>query len=108
MSKFKFHRNCAFQMTFSNEFTVSLSSAGGSYSDNRKLGYLSIDPIQNDVKYIEVACWSENNSRFIRLSENDDMLGYIKADEVASIIEVVSKAKNEKEIIEGVIKLGIK
>jgi hypothetical protein len=109
MSKFKFHRNCIFQMTFSNGFTVSLSSIGGSYSDNRNLEYTSVNPTQNEVECIEVACWNEViDGNFVRLGKNDDVLGYVEADKVASIIEVVSKAKNEEEIIEGIIKLGIK
>ena len=108
MSKFKFHRNCIFQMTFSNDFTVSLSSIGGSYSDNRNLEYTSVNPTQNEVECIEVACWNDNmDNNFVRLGEYDDVLGYVDADKVASIIEVVCKAKNEEEIIEGVIKLGI-
>jgi len=109
MSKFKFHRNCIFQMTFSNGFTVSLSSTGGSYSDNRNLEYTSVNPTQNEVECIEVACWNEViDGNFVRLGKNDDVLGYIETDQVASIIDVVSKAKNEEEIIEGIIKLGIK
>jgi hypothetical protein len=107
MSKFKFHRNCVFQMTFSNGFTVSLSSIEGSYSDNHTLGYTSVDTTQNEVTRIEVACWNETmDHNFVRLGESDDVLGYIDADQVASIIDVVAKAKNEEEIIEGVIKLG--
>ena len=108
MNKFKFHRNCVFQMTFSNGFTVSLSSVGGSYSDNRNLEYTSVNSIQNQVARIEVACWNEaTNGCLIRLGEYDDVLGYINTDQVASIIDVIARAKNEEEIIEGVTKLGI-
>jgi hypothetical protein len=41
------------------------------------------------------------------LGEYDDVLGYINTDQVASIIDVIARAKNEEEIIEGVTKLGI-
>ena len=108
-NKFKFHRNCVFQMTFENGFTVSLSSTGGSYSDNRNEPFNNINPTQNEVERIEVACWNENeNGFFIRLGEYDDVLGYVNTDQVASIIALVAKAKNEDEIIEGVTQLGIK
>ena len=106
--KFQFHRNCVFQMTFENGLTVSLSSVGGSYSDNRYVGYLDINSDNNEVELIEVACWkSDDDIGFVRLGEYDDMLGYIPTDQVASIIAVIAKAKNEEEITEGIAQLGI-
>jgi hypothetical protein len=96
-------------MTFSNGFTVSLSSVGGSYSDNRNLEYTSVNPTRNEVECIEVACWNDTmDNNFVRLGKNDDVLGYINTDQVAFIIDVIARAKNEEEIIEGVTKLGIK
>jgi hypothetical protein len=97
-------------MTFENGFTVSLSSTGGSYSDNRNVDYTEgISPVQNIVERLEVACWDEiKDGNFIRLGEYDDILGYINTDQVASIIAVIAKAKNEEEIIEGMTQLGIK
>jgi len=96
-------------MTFANGFTVSLSSVGGSYSDNKNVGYFDINRDANEVEVIEVACWNQiKDGNFVRLSEYDDILGYIETDQVASIIDVIAKAKNEDEITEGIAKLGIK
>lgn len=108
MSKIVFHRNCVFQMTFENGFSISLSSTGGSYSSNRDVLYDNISPNRNTVETIEVACWDEEeDGNFVPLSPFDDVVGYVKADQVAQYIAIVSQARSAEEIKEKVKELGI-
>ena len=108
MSKIVFHRNCVFQMTFENGFSISLSSTYGSYSSNRHTPYDEISPNRNIVETIEVACWDENDEGvFVPLSPFDDVVGYVKADQVAQYIAIVSQARSAEEIKEKVKGLGV-
>jgi len=108
MSKIVFNRNCLFQMTFENGFSISLSSTYGSYSSNRNIPYNEISPNRNTVETIEVACWDEEeDGTFVPLSPFDDVVGYVKADHVAQYIAIVSQARSVEEIKEKVKGLGV-
>jgi len=94
-------------MTFENGFSISLSSTGGSYSSNRDIPYNEISPNRNEVETIEVACWDEEeDGTFVPLSPFNDVVGYVKADQVAQYIAIVSQARSVEEIKEKVKGLG--
>lgn len=69
-----------FHMTFENGYTVSVQFGYGNYSANRydcKYGE-DVPP----SKTAEFAAWDANNNWVRFDGENDDVIGYITADEV--------------------------
>lgn len=87
--------NSGFHITFGNGYTVSVHWGAGTYSHKIKDSYPFIKS-----KDAEVAIWHESDCEFIDpqrfIDENlnnwgDDVAGYVKPEQVATIIANVSK-----------------
>jgi hypothetical protein len=69
-----------FSMKFANGYTVSLAMGDGIYSSgNQDDGYSSV----------EVAAW-DADGKWIKLSDNDDVIGWQSAEEVLAIMNKVA------------------
>jgi len=69
-----------FLMTFANGYTVSLAMGDGIYSNgNREDGFTSV----------EVAAW-DADGEWIKLSDNDDVIGWQTPEEVLAIMNKVA------------------
>ena len=82
--------NKGFQMTFANGYTISVQFGNGNYCDNRHYGdMLAHDQSVPPSYTAEVAAWDKNNN-WVQLGENDNVLGYQTADDVAALIASIS------------------
>ena len=84
--------NKGFCLSFENGYTISVQFGPGNYSShNNNRDFL--EPSQVDKwssKSAEIAVWHTESNDWVKLSEYDDVIGYLSADEVAKAIEVVS------------------
>ncbi len=83
MSGFWATRGKGMQMTFANGYTISVQWGFGNYCDNHHKEVAPGDGYRsNDA---ECAVWDERGE-FVRLSEHDDVRGWMSADDVARLI----------------------
>ena len=88
MTSMAITRGTGFQMTFANGWTVSVQFGPGNYCDKRDLRTQPpADP--HTATTAEVAVL-DPKGRFHKIGENDDVLGWQSADDVARIIVMVS------------------
>ena len=73
-----------FSMRFANAYTVSLAMGDSIYctpmvDDGETFGYSSV----------EVAAW-DSNGNWVKLGDNDDVAGWVSADDVLAIMNKVA------------------
>ena len=77
-----------FAMTFSNGYTVSVQWGPGHYCGNRSMSlFTGFEPFES--KTAEIAAWRPDKS-YLHLGENDDVVGWLTADEVAQYIATLA------------------
>ena len=83
-----------FHLTFANGYTVSVQWNPHSYCGNRNLQ----TPPDSTFSYpgaecttAEVAAWHNPNGEWVKLGEDDDVVGWQTVDQVAAIIDRISK-----------------
>jgi predicted transcriptional regulator len=69
-----------FSMKFANGYTVSLAMGDGIYSNGN---------MEDGFSAIEVAAW-DADGKWIKLSDNDDVIGWQSAEEVLAIMNKVA------------------
>jgi len=80
MNNFGNKASGSFAMTFANGYTVSLAMGDGIYSNgDREDGFTSV----------EVAAW-DADGEWIKLSDNDDVIGWQSPEEVLAIMNKVA------------------
>lgn len=83
---FKTTSRNGFHMTFANGCTVSVQWNSGNYCSDRELFKpYNPDPEPRECATVEVGAWDASGA-WIKLSENDDVIGWQNADDVAAII----------------------
>ena len=89
------HTNAGFSMTFDNGWTVSVQFGKDNYCDNHSFHPCKDDNSKTQSPNAEIAAWDNNTDR--RYSFNDDNVkGWVNADEVARFIgEIQRKKPNE-------------
>lgn len=93
---FKVFIKGVFQITFENEVTVSITIAGGSYSDNHDL--LASDENNKQSTTAEVAVIDKNGDWITKKAphaEDDDVIGYLDEKEVLEILIWAENYKGE-------------
>jgi len=91
---FNITSNKGVHITFKNGITVSVQWGYGDYCDNRYSGHFGETPPESHDA--EVAVWDADNvwvTKDAPHSENDDVIGYLNADQVADIIAWASMLK---------------
>ena len=77
-----------FMMTFINGYSISVQWGTGHYCGNRSNArFTGFEPFES--KTAEIAAFRPDES-YIQLSENDDVAGWVPADEVAKYITILS------------------
>ena len=97
----KIIRGKGFHLTFENGLTISVQIGYGNYCENYNLDNAitmsETTPRKIECKNAEVAIWNANGGwltkDFIK-NLDDDVVGYVEADEIA---ELIYKVKNHKE-----------
>jgi hypothetical protein len=90
---FKSTSNKGFQITFANGYTVSVQWGNGNYCEKKQYGGYG-EEMKHQVwesPNAEVAVWDKNGDWVRPAGINDDVKGYQTPEEVAEIIEKVSK-----------------
>ncbi len=91
-------RNKGFAMTFENGFGISVQWGTENYCEKKSFN-TDTDPMENDrweSLSAEIAIYKDQ--KFIDLGD-DQVIGWLSADEVAKIIEGVASAESSEEII---------
>jgi len=77
-----------FMMTFKNGYSISVQWGTGHYCGNRSNArFTGFKPFES--KTAEIAAFRPDES-YLQLSENDDIVGWVLADEVAEYISILS------------------
>lgn len=84
---FAITQNKGFHITFENNWTVSVQFGGGNYCDNYDERYGN--PAKPS-KTAEVAAWGPDGE-FFEIEEGCHVMGYQTANDVALIIDMISK-----------------
>jgi hypothetical protein len=88
---FKTTSRNGFHISFGNGYTVSVQWNPGNYCSNpRGSSTDNFDGHRMTCATAEVAAWKDNGL-WLRLGEDDDVIGWQTAEEVAAIIDRVSK-----------------
>jgi len=83
--------NKGFQLSFANGYTISVQYGPGNYCNRRSMDWNS--PMRGDsweAESAEIAAWQTESETWVKLSEYDDVIGYLSADEVANAIQIIS------------------
>ena len=92
------HCPSGFHMTFDNGYTISVQWGSANYCDNRSYGYGEAKP---ESKTAEVAVWGPDGE-WVKLGDNDDVLGWVTADRVLEIMTAVRNLQSpDIRVIEG-------
>jgi len=78
-----------FAMTFENGYSISVQWGPAHYCDNRSSMYRFTDFKPHESRTAEIAAFRPDDS-YLRLGENDDVVGWISADKVAQYIATLS------------------
>ena len=99
-------RNKGFAMTFENGFGISVQWGTENYCEKKSFN-TDIDPVDPhrwESLSAEIAIYKDK--KFIDLGD-DQVIGWLSADEVAKIIEGVASAESSEEIINEIKTLKI-
>ena len=80
MNKFANKASGSFAMTFANGYSVSLAMGDGTYSNGT---------MEDVFSSVEVAAW-DADGEWIKLSDNDDVIGWQTPEEVLAIMNKVA------------------
>jgi len=93
---FKITQNKGFHMTFANGYAVSVQWGRGNYCENQHCGVVWGEPVPA-CEDAEVAAFDPNGA-FMHLSNGDDVMGRMSADEVLAFMNAVA-AIQEGEVL---------
>ena len=99
MSKFTSSHNKGFRMTFGNGFSISVQWGVGNYCEKRDGGEWNEATKHDywDSNSAEIAVF-DNNGGFVAIGNDDVVIGWVQADNVAKCITIVQSATTKKEI----------
>jgi len=80
MNKFANKASGSFAMTFANGYSVSVAMGDGTYSNGT---------MEDGFSSVEVAAW-DADGEWIKLSDNDDVIGWQTPEEVLAIMNKVA------------------
>lgn len=91
---FSVTQGCGFHMTFANGYTVSVQWGPANYCENRDYNFDYGDSGHRQAgekgsSTAEVACW-DANGKWVKLGENDDVLGWQTSEQVADVLALVA------------------
>ena len=117
MSRFSITNGKGFNLTFANKWQISVQWGPGNYCERKSYHDLEAPRKERfwDSTTAEVAVFEDMSdeknvgSRMISIGEDDVVLGWLTADEVAKIIEIVQSAHpdNEEEMVEKIKELEL-
>ena len=84
-------RGVGFRMTFANGYTLSVQFGAGHYCGNRNMPFGAPPDADgfHSCPNAEVAVLTPTG-KFMKLGENDDVIGYQTANDIAALIATVS------------------
>ena len=100
MSKFTTSYNKGFQMTFGNEFSISVQWGVGNYCEKKACGQWdeSTKYAEWDSNSAEIAVFDKNGG-YIEITNYPDVVaGWLSADTVAKCITIIQSATTKEEI----------
>ena len=105
---FQATQNKGFQMKFNNGFSISVQWGNMNYCERRNWSADYKSEMKEDYiksENSEIAVFDTKGS-MMSVGENDAVIGWLSADEVAKIIEIVSNADDKEGIVKR-IKLNL-
>jgi hypothetical protein len=98
-------QNKGFGVTFENGFTLSVQWGVMNYCEHRSTYFSDTDdkdlpdPMKNnrwESELAEIAVFGKD--KLLNIAENDQVIGWVSADNVAKVIAIVSSSTTENEI----------
>lgn len=92
MNGFQINQNKGFHLTFENNWTISVQFGNGNYCSRQND---EVNDFMHTSPNAEIAVWRDKrkDNGFITLGY-DQVKGYCSPDEVAKVINIISKAKS--------------
>ena len=114
---FRTNSNKGFLMEFDNGFGISVQWGITNYCSAKNLSEFSFDAdieMKGNSKGFRNA-WESNTAeiavfkgeKMMSVGDNDQVIGWLTTDDVAQVIEIVSKYKTEITIMKKIIKLNL-
>jgi len=114
---FRTNSNKGFLMEFDNGFGISVQWGIMNYCSAKNLSEFSFDAdieMKGNSKGFRNA-WESNTAeiavfkgeKMMSVGDNDQVIGWLTTDDVAKVIEIVSKYKTEITIMKKIIKLNL-
>ena len=114
---FRTNSNKGFFMTFDNGFGISVQWGIMNYCSVKDLSGFAFDvdiEMKGNSKEFRNA-WESNTAeiavfkgeKMMSVGDNDQVIGWLTTDDVAKVIEIVSKYKTEITIMKKIIKLNL-
>ena len=114
---FRANSNKGFFMAFDNGFGISVQWGIMNYCSAKNLSEFSFDAdieMKGNSKGFRNA-WESNTAeiavfkgeKMMSVGDNDQVIGWLTTDDVAKVIEIVSKYKTEITIMKKIIKLNL-
>lgn len=93
---FKSFENCGFQMTFTNGYTLSVVFGVFNYCEKRGRGNIGCEAAEPvwELKDAEIAIFDPNRE-FVKLTDYDDVKGWVSADTVGHLAGYLAAAKGD-------------
>ena len=92
--------NKGFRMKFENGFTISVQWGTMNYCSKKNLGAEYGDEMKEQIwesPSAEIAVF-DTIGEIVHIGDDDAVIGWLSADEVAKVIAIVSSAANENDI----------
>ena len=112
---FRTNSNKGFLMEFDNGFGISVQWGISNYCSVKNLDEVFNDPeMKGNSKEFRNA-WESNTAeiavfkgeKMMSVGDNEEVIGWLTTDDVAKVIEIVSKYKTEITIMKKIIKLNL-
>ena len=114
---FRTNSNKGFLMEFDNGFGISVQWGTSNYCSVKNLDEFEFDvdtEMKGNSKEFRNA-WESNTAeiavfkgeKMMSVGDNDQVIGWLTTDDVAKVIEIVSKYKTEITIMKKIIKLNL-
>ena len=92
-------QNKGFRMNFENGLTISVQWGTMNYCEKKNLGAKYKDEMKEPIwesKSAEIAVFNEEG--IVPIGGDDQVIGWLSSNEVASVITIVSSSKDKDEI----------
>jgi hypothetical protein len=85
-----------FQITFENGYTISVQYGKSNYCERRDLFEEESPADQISSKNCEIAVWKDRTSKWEKMGENEDPVGFISFERIPQIMSHIQQGEIEK------------